>query len=221
MKKQKSSTIVLSEFSSSDDESEKAMPKIDKEELRKYLQNSDDDEESQQNKTSPQKSKRVRHKIKTSQDKPKKVISKDTSQNYLVQGDDFKKLQKKAKKLGASSLDYSKRKNYKYIIDYDNKKIHFGSANTEDYPTHKDPVRREVFIKSQENFKQRWTTYSPNSLLSKLLGCQTFELEKKFKFKKIIFYIYNKRCNCQVLKISPKIISYFKQQRSIKYQTVK
>ena len=97
MKKQKSSTIVLTEFSSSDDESEKAMPKIDKEELRKYLQNSDD--ESQQKKTSPQKSKRVPHKIKTSsQDKPKKVISKDSPQNYLAQGEDFKKLQKKAKK---------------------------------------------------------------------------------------------------------------------------
>ena len=139
MKKQKSSTIVLTEFSSSDDESEKAMPKIDKEELGKYLQNSDD--ESQQNKTSPQKSKRVHHKIETSsQDKPKKVISKDNPQNYLFQGDDFKKLQKKAKKLGADSLQYSKRKNYKYLIEYDNKKIHFGSANTEDYITHKDPV---------------------------------------------------------------------------------
>ena len=43
MKKQKSSTIVLTEFSSSDDETEKAMPKIDKEELRKYLQDSDDE----------------------------------------------------------------------------------------------------------------------------------------------------------------------------------
>ena len=98
MKKQKSSTIVLTEFSSSDAETEKAKPKIDKEELRKYLQNSDDDE-SQQNKTSPQKSKRVLHKIKTSSyDKSKKVISKDNPQNYLVQGDYFKKLQKKAKK---------------------------------------------------------------------------------------------------------------------------
>ena len=145
MKKQKSSTIVLTEFSSSDDETEKAMPKIDKEELRKYLQNSDD--ESQQNKTSPQKSKRVLHKIKTSsQDKPKKVISKDTSQNFLVQGDNFKKLQEKAKKLGADSLPYSKRKNYKYLVEYDNKKIHFGSANTEDYLTHKDPVRREKYL---------------------------------------------------------------------------
>ena len=146
MKKQKSSTIVLTEFSSSDDESEKAMPKIDKEELRKYLQNSDEDE-SQQNKTFPQKSKRVLHKIKTSsQNKPKKVISKDTPQNYLVQGDDFKKLKKKAKKLGADSLQYSKRKNYKYLIEYDNKKIHFGSANTEDYITHKDPVRRDKYL---------------------------------------------------------------------------
>ena len=135
MQKQKSSTIVLTEFSSSDDENEKAMPKIDKEELRKYLQNSDDDgDDSQQNKTSSQKTKRVLHKIKTSsQDKPKKVISKDVSQNYLAQGDDFKKLQEKAKKLGADSLQYSKRKNYKYLIEYDNKKIHFGSANTEDY----------------------------------------------------------------------------------------
>ena len=37
MKKQKSSIIVLSCSESSDDETEKAMPKIDKEELRKYL----------------------------------------------------------------------------------------------------------------------------------------------------------------------------------------
>ena len=111
MKKQKSSTIVLTEFSSSDDENEKAMPKIDKEELRKYLQNSNDDDESQQNKTSPQKSKRVLHKIKTSsQYKPKKVISKDSPQNYLAQGDHLKKLQKKAKKLGASSLRVFQKK---------------------------------------------------------------------------------------------------------------
>ena len=61
MKKQKSSTIVLTEFSSSDDESEKAMPKIDKEELRKYLKNSDDEESSQDQitpKTKPRKTKK-------------------------------------------------------------------------------------------------------------------------------------------------------------------
>ena len=150
MKKQKSSTIVLTEFSSSDDESEKAMPKIDKEELRKYLKNSDD-EESSQDQITPKRRNNVKR-LKTPSIegtpiiKPKKVISKDPSQNYLVQGDNFKKLQKKAKKLGASSLEYSKRKNYKYIIEYDNKKIHFGSAKTEDCITHKDPVRREKYL---------------------------------------------------------------------------
>ena len=46
MKKQKSSIIVLSCSESSYDETEKAMPKIDKEELRKYLQNSDEEDES-------------------------------------------------------------------------------------------------------------------------------------------------------------------------------
>ena len=35
-----------------------------------------------------------------------------------------------------------KEKIYKYLVEYDNKKIHFGSTNTEDYITHKDPVRR-------------------------------------------------------------------------------
>ena len=149
MKKQKSSTIILSEFSSSDDETEQAMSKIDKEELRKYLQNSDD--ESSQEQITPKRQKNVKR-LKTPPIegspiiKPKKVIFKDPPQNYLVQGDDFKKLQKKAKKLGASSLDYSKRKNYKYIIEYDNKKIHFGSANTEDYLTYKDPVRRDKYL---------------------------------------------------------------------------
>ena len=156
MKKQKSSTIVLTEFSSSDDETKKAMPKMDKEELRKYLQNSDD--ESSQEQFTPEKMKKNEKpeknvkRLKTPPIegspiiKPKKAISKDPPQNYLVQGDNFKKLQKKAKKLGVSSLDYSKRKNYKYIIEYDNKKIHFGSANTDDYLTHKDPVRRDKYL---------------------------------------------------------------------------
>ena len=154
MKKQKSSTIVLTEFSSSDDKSEKAMPKMDKEELRKYLKNSDDEEFSQDQitpKTTPKRRKNVKR-LKTPPIegtptiKPKKVISKDTSQNYLAQGDDYKKLQKKAKKIGATYLQYSKRKNYKCLVEYDNKKIHFGSANTEDYLTHKDPVRRDKYL---------------------------------------------------------------------------
>ena len=158
MKKQKSSIIVLTSPESSGDESAKAMPKIDKEELRKYLQNSDEEDESPP-KTSPKKSKKLVKKRKTSTsnsdgqdkptksfEKPKKLIQKDSPQKYLLQGDDFKRLQKKAKKLGASSLDYSQRKNNKYMVEYDNKKIHFGSANSEDYLTHKDPDRRDKYL---------------------------------------------------------------------------
>ena len=63
----------------------------------------------------------------------KKVTSKDTPKKTLVEGDDFKKLQRKAKKLGAKYLDYSKRKNNKYVVEYEGKKIHFGSTKYEDY----------------------------------------------------------------------------------------
>ena len=151
MKKQKSSIIVLSCSESSDDETEKAKPKIDKEELRKYIQNSDEEDESVE-KTSPPKSKKLVKKRKTSshnnvdQDKPKKPIQKDSLPKYLLHGDDFKRLQKKAKKLGASSLGYSQRKNNKYMVEYDNKKIHFGSAKSEDYLNHKDPDRRDKYL---------------------------------------------------------------------------
>ena len=158
MKKQRSSIINLTEISSSDDESEKATPKIDKEELRKYLK--DSDEESSQEQITPKRPKNdKRLKTPSIEDKPiikpKKVIPKDTSQNYLAQGDDFKKFQKKAKKLGADSLQYSKRKNYKYMIEYNDKKIHFGSANTKDYITHKDPVRREKYLSKAKKISNK------------------------------------------------------------------
>ena len=152
MKKQKSSSINISEVSSSDDESQ-AKPKIDKEELKKYIKDSDDESSQEQitPKSSPQKPIKVKR-LKTPplQDspiiKPKKSISKDPLQKYLVQGNNFKKLKKKAKKLGADSLQYSKRKNLKYMVEYNDKKIHFGSTKTEDYLTHHDQFRREKYL---------------------------------------------------------------------------
>ena len=150
MKKQKSTIINISEVSSSDDENAKPH----KEDLKKYIKDSDDESSQEQitPKSSPQKPIKVKRlKTPSLQDspiikpiiKPKKSISKESPQKYIVQGDKFKKLQKKAKKLGADSLQYSKRKNLKYMVEYNNKKIHFGSAKTEDYITHHDPVRRE------------------------------------------------------------------------------
>ena len=151
MKKQKSTIINISEVSSSDDESQ---AKPHKEDLKKYIKDSDDDGSSQDQitpKSSPQKPIKVKR-LKTPrlQDspiiQPNKSISKDPPQKYLAQGANFKKLQKKAKKLGADSHQYSKRKNLKYIVEYNDKKIHFGSAKTEDYITHHDQVRREKYL---------------------------------------------------------------------------
>ena len=157
MKKETSSIIILSCSESSGDESEKEMPKKDKEELRKYLQNSDEENKSVKN-SSPKKSKKFVKKRKTSSHinvdqvkssqeikKPKDCIKKDSPKKTLAQGDDFKRLQKKAKKLGASSLDYSKRKNNKYMVEYNGEKIHFGSVNSEDFIIHKDPDRRDKY----------------------------------------------------------------------------
>ena len=130
MKKQKSSSIInLFEVPSSDDddETEKARIKLDEEKLRSCLKIIEDEESQHQDQVTPKRPKIVKR-LKTPSPnvspiiKPKKVISKVSPKTFLVQGDNFKKLQKKAKKLGADSLQYSKRKNYKYLIEYDNKK---------------------------------------------------------------------------------------------------
>ena len=86
--------------------------------------------------------------------KPKKTVkkvtskddNKDTPKKTLVEGNVFKKLQRKAKKLGAKSLDYSNRKNNKYVVEYEGKKIHFGSTKYEDYLIHKDEERRDKYL---------------------------------------------------------------------------
>ena len=43
----------------------------------------------------------------------------------IVTGEAFKKLEKKAEKLGATSLGYSNRVNNKYVVEYDGKKKTF------------------------------------------------------------------------------------------------
>ena len=62
------------------------------------------------------------------------VSTKDSSEEEeptknVVTGNDFTKLAKKARKLGTESLDYSSRKNNKYVATPDGKKVHFGSQN--------------------------------------------------------------------------------------------
>ena len=74
----------------------------------------------------------------------------------LVKGKDFKKLIKKAKDLGAESLDYSSRKHNKYVVTLPgSKKVHFGNNKYSDYLIHKDKNRRERYLKRSKGIKNK------------------------------------------------------------------
>ena len=158
MKKQKSTKIFMSkEISSSDDESQ---AKPHKEDLKKYIKDSDEESPDQLTpKSSPQKPKVKRKKKLTKHDSPtiqtSKTISQKISQKNLIPESELRKLRKKASILGADSRDYSKRKNYKYVVEYNDKKIHFGSTKTDDYINHHDHVQREKYLKKAKQIKNK------------------------------------------------------------------
>ena len=68
----------------------------------------------------------------------------------------LKKLTKNAIKLGAQSLDYSERKNNKYMATLPSgKKIHFGSPNYPDYLIHQDKERRDKCLARATKIKNK------------------------------------------------------------------
>ena len=74
----------------------------------------------------------------------------------VLQGLDFTILSKNAKKLGAKSLDYSTRKNNKYMATLPGgKKVHFGSTKYEDYTIHKDKERRDKYLSRATKIKNK------------------------------------------------------------------
>ena len=78
------------------------------------------------------------------------------NEKYVVTGKDFKKLTKKAQKLGAETLDYSTRKNNKYMVTLpEGKKVHFGSPKYPDYLYHKDQERRDRYLSRATKIKNR------------------------------------------------------------------
>ena len=82
--------------------------------------------------------------------------SSDEEDKYVVTGKEFKKLTKRAKELGAESLDYSTRKNNKYMVTLPiGKKIHFGSAQYPDFLIHKDKQRKEKYLTRGKNIKNK------------------------------------------------------------------
>ena len=96
-----------------------------------------------------------------------KEESSDDEDKYVVKGKAFKKLTKKAKKLGAESLDYSKRKNNKYVVTLPGgKNLHFGSSKYPDFLIHKDEERKDKYLaraKKIKNKKGELTYENPES----------------------------------------------------------
>ena len=90
--------------------------------------------------------------IPTQKDKDQSYKTND----FIVKGKDFENLTKKAKKLGAESLDYSKRKKSKYVVTLKNgKKIHFGSSLYPVFLIHKDKDRKENYLKRAKKIKNK------------------------------------------------------------------
>ena len=127
----------------SSDEEENCKPKIKKEDFKDYIQLSDDEEESSQKIITPKR------------ERMNKTISKQLSQKNLIPESEFRKLRNKALSLGADSFNYSKRKNLKYVVEYNDKKIHFGSAKTEDFITHQDKDRRQKYLNKAKKIKDK------------------------------------------------------------------
>ena len=74
----------------------------------------------------------------------------------ILTGPKFEELINKAKDLGAISLDYSSRKNNKYMVTLPGgKKVHFGSPKYEDYTIHKDKERRDKYLSRAKKIKNK------------------------------------------------------------------
>ena len=93
----------------------------------------------------------------TSTKEDKNFIADDVIQEKnVLTGEEFKKLIKNAKNLGAESLDYSSRKNNKYMVKLPGgKKVHFGSPKYEDYTIHKDKERRDKYLSRATKIKNK------------------------------------------------------------------
>lgn len=56
------------------------------------------------------------------------------------------KLKEKALSYGATDLKKSNRKDKKYYVVYNDKKIHFGHTKYQDFTQHNDPERRKRYL---------------------------------------------------------------------------
>jgi len=70
-----------------------------------------------------------------------------------------------------AELLLSSRKDKKYMIIHNNRKVHFGGAGYEDFTKHKNVKRRDAYLKRAMGIKGDWkdNKYSPNNLAINIL----------------------------------------------------
>ena len=103
----------------------------------------------------------------------------------MLTGEAFKNLEKKAKKLGVTSLGYSNRVNNKYFVEYDGKKKHFGSAKKDDFLIHGDEKKREKYLERVKKLKTKMGIILMNYPDIQIIGVLIFFGIKKLKVRNI------------------------------------
>ena len=83
-------------------------------------------------------------------------------------------------KLGARSLDYSKRKNSKYFIELDDgEKVHFGNPRYQDYLIHGHEERRKKYLARAKKMKNNSGELTYNNPNHRTISQSTFYGKKK------------------------------------------
>ena len=75
---------------------------------------------------------------------------------------DIKVLEKKAKKLGASEFGVSDKKEKRFYVIYQNKKINFGSRTGSTYIDHRNKIKRDAWIARHSKVRNKKGEYVIN-----------------------------------------------------------
>jgi hypothetical protein len=102
----------------------------------------------------------------------------DQKYKLLQQHSNFTKANKIARRIYGQPLSVSTRKFKKYMIKdpFTNKYIHFGDIRYEDFLFHKNPNRRDSYLKRSAEINGPWKKdeYSPNNLSRRILWVEGY-----------------------------------------------
>tara|TARA_Y100000401_G_scaffold84568_1_gene69855 strand:+ start:1006 stop:1269 length:264 start_codon:yes stop_codon:yes gene_type:complete len=80
------------------------------------------------------------------------------------------------------NIQKSTRKDKKYMVKVNNRTIHFGSKGMSDYTKHKDPIRKERYIKRHQK-RENWNDPNTAGFWSRwILWNKPTSVEDNFKW---------------------------------------